>query len=216
VLLSGGRLASSGDIESVVTSSALEKAYRVPIKVVRHPEHDLPFVLPSPPRRRAAGRGELGRVHVVGGGGMAGAVLEELVAGGFEVSAGVLNAGDADWSRARELGVEVVEAPPFSPIGDAEHEANLRAMASAARVVVAPVPFGFGNLRNLEAAVEAARRGARVLVMDEVAVSGAGGTIAKRDYCSGRASALLAELDRVGAQRISNVSGLLRALSKGG
>ena len=60
----------------------------------------------------------------------------------------------------------------------------------SAIVVVTSVPFGYGNLSNLETALEAAKRGIRTYVLDEVPLE-------SRDFTAGKATALMEEPEEV-------------------
>jgi hypothetical protein len=71
----------------------------------------------------------------------------------------------------------------------------------AAIVVVTSVPFGFGNLSNLEAALQALKQGTRTYVIDEIPVE-------VRDFTNGRATAMFAELRKKGAIFIKHPSEL--------
>jgi iron complex transport system ATP-binding protein len=76
---------------------------------------------------------------------------------------------------------------------------------AAGTVVVTAVPFGEGNLRNLEAAVEALKRGIPTYVIDEVPIE-------QRDFTSGKATNLMAELKKKGAVIVSKQCDLLPLL----
>ena len=118
---------------------------------------------------------------VVGGSGAAAPLLRRLVLGGWQVSAGALNTGDADQILAEALGVPYVAIPPFAPMDDAAAEKTVALAVAADAVVVCQVPFGHGNVANLAAAVEAARAGKRVVLIGE---------IEGRDFTGGAAAAL--------------------------
>lgn len=91
-------------------------------------------------------------VHVICGGGCGRAVLHVLSTKGYRVSAGVLNEGDMDLEVARNLGLEVIYAPPFSRI-DARVSGLLEETClDADAVVVAAMPVGEGNIENLRIA----------------------------------------------------------------
>jgi hypothetical protein len=76
----------------------------------------------------------------------------------------------------------------------------------ASTVVLTSVPFGFGNLQNLEAAREALERGIPTFVIDEIPVE-------RRDFTQGKAQALLAELKNKGAEFVKDQNELLSLLN---
>ena len=94
--------------------------------------------------------------------------MRELVDRGYRVSAGALNALDSDEVTGRELGLPMAVEAPFSPLGDDAHAENLRLMTDADLVLVAGVPLGHGNIRNLDAVKVALARGASVWVSEQL------------------------------------------------
>ncbi len=81
----------------------------------------------------------------------------------------MLNALDSDEVTGRELGLSMAVEAPFSPVGDDAHAENLRLIAAADLVVLADVPLGHGNVRNLDAVRGALERGAPVWVLGAAA-----------------------------------------------
>ena len=107
-------------------------------------------------------------------------VLAEL---GFEVTAGVLHAGDTDEAVAERLNVLRVTVPPFSEI-DARTAADCRELVRrAALLVVCDAPIGAGNVENVRMALEAARAGVRTMVVEQVPIE-------ERDFTGGEATTL--------------------------
>jgi iron complex transport system ATP-binding protein len=76
----------------------------------------------------------------------------------------------------------------------------------ASTVVVTSVPFGNGNLQNLEATVEALKKGIPVFVIDEVPIE-------SRDFAKGQATALFESLKSMGAVFVKKQEELLHMLN---
>jgi iron complex transport system ATP-binding protein len=204
VMLCRGRIAAMGTPADVVTSETLRSVYGIEALVREHPVTHRPYVVPLAVRRAAGS--PAGRVHVIAGGGSAGPLYARLLAGGWRVSTGVLNEGDSDLEAARGLGVEVVTAPPFSAIPPEAAAANAAMARGADAVVVAPAPWGRGNVANLRCAVDAAREGTRVLLV--------GGDPARdRDFTGGEAAALWREAAASGAAVATDLESAARSLS---
>jgi iron complex transport system ATP-binding protein len=123
--------------------------------------------------------------------------LTLLVAAGCQVTAGALNRGDSDYEAAQLLGVPVAEEDPFMPLSDRAVDATKRLIAQADVVVLTDVPFGWGNLANLQAILDAAN-GLVVVFNPE--------TIAERDFVNGQATALLREI--YATKRVATVHSL--------
>jgi iron complex transport system ATP-binding protein len=153
LLLKDGNVWAEGTPEAVLTPENIQAAFG--INAVVYPDPFGGRLVVSPFRKRV--RGEFCHVHVIGGGGRGGKVLQMLHAEGFVVSTGVLNEGDTDLAIARALGLEAVAVSPFATIDEGSHQRNLRLIARADCTVVADVPFGKANFRNLEAAATAER-----------------------------------------------------------
>ena len=164
LVLSEGSIAAWGAAEEVLSPEMLESVYGVSAHVHRHCGRTY---LTFSPRRPAHAR-QRGRVHVVCGGGTGSSLMRELTDRGYSVSAGVLNALDSDEVTGRELGLPMAVEAPFSPVGDDAHAENLRLMGDAELVIVAPVPLGRGNVRNLDAVKLALESGKRVLVSERL------------------------------------------------
>jgi len=76
-------------------------------------------------------------------------------------------------------------------------------MARAAEVVIVTgIPYGAGNLFNLEAAVKARGVGRRVLLIDEPPIAG-------RDFTDGEATALQRQIVNAGAELCQDVADAL-------
>ncbi len=189
VLLHQGRVSCRGSAEEVLVPPRLQDVYGSRVVVSRHPVHGVPQVsLIAAAHDPTCGQGlPRGKVHVVGGGGSASWLLEALVTAGFRVSTGALNRGDSDWTAARALGLETVEVAPFSPVDAAAGQRNAAAAIAADWVVLADVPFGHGNLANLEAVRRAVLAEVPVVLVEATPLE-------ERDYTGGRALEVYREL----------------------
>ena len=119
------------------------------------------------------------RIHIIGGGGSAAGIMHQLHNEGYRLTIGVLNQGDTDLSTARALGIEAVVIYAFAAIDDAAHQRNLELAAQADCCIVSNVAFGWGNLRNLEAASVARR----LILVDDISIS-------ERDYTDNQATVI--------------------------
>jgi iron complex transport system ATP-binding protein len=203
LLIDKGRLVADGMPSEVLTESALRQVYHCDVKIEANPQSGSVMVVPSP--RLVAGQSARGmRLHVVAGGGCGEEVLRRLCLCDYAVSCGVLNSGDRDATTALALELDVALEKPFSPVGgEAFIEAERLASESAA-IVVCGVPFGPGNVVNLELAERMQGQGIPVFLM-------AG--IESRDYTpEGKAGAIAARLREGGAKEWESIADLLRLL----
>ena len=196
LVLAEGEVAAFGPPADVLTAEILEAVYGVRAYVHNHAGRTYLTFSPRPRRERR------GRVHVICGGGSGSGLLRELVDAGYEVSAGVLNALDGDEAAGRELGLQMVVAAPFAPIGDAEHAANLELARSANLVILTAVPIGNGNARNIAAVHTALAAGQQVWIAEGVMQNDFAGVTADLGAAGGRLFAdeetMLTTLDELG------------------
>ncbi len=204
ILLDHGRIAAHGSPDSVITEENIRNVYRCEVSIQRNVSTGSLVVLPSLRPFRAETCGNGARIHVIAGGGCAADILRRLVLEGYTVTCGVLNEGDTDGEVAKALGLETVWEKPFSPIQHEAAAAAERLVAEADAVVICGVPFGTGNLPNLDIASKALRSGRKVLIMDG---------IGDRDYTPGRkAAAKASELMAAGAITWRSITDLFRLL----
>ncbi len=206
ILLDHGRVAADGPPAAVLREDILREVYHCDLRIRPDPQTGGLFVAPvrrlAPPQPTAAAR-----VHVIAGGGSGGELLRRLALCGYRVTGGVLNQLDSDAQTAAALGMELALEKPFSQVG-ADALARARKMtAEAAAVIVCEVPFGPGNLVNLELAEEALRRGLPVLINNR--------NLEHRDYTANRAAgARIEQLLRSGAAPWRQVNEALAALTR--
>ena len=181
ILLKEGHIFKEGTPQAVVTPDNIEQVFGVMAMVYGDLASGL-LVVNTYLARPRSGDGRR-HIHVIGGGGSAGDIMQRLYLEGYRLTIGVLNQGDTDLSTALALGAEAIVVPPFARIDNASHWRNMELAAQADCCLVANVPFGQGNLLNLEAAAVASRL---VLVDDR--------PIEQRDFTGGAATALYCRL----------------------
>jgi iron complex transport system ATP-binding protein len=175
----------------VLTEQLLREAYQAQITLVSSPLTGRPLVLPTGATNfsRNDDKREIS-VHVVCGGGTGSELMRLLTIAGYQVSAGVLNRGDADNLYAQSLGITVASEAPFSPIGEDARRHNRQLLRQAQVAMLSKVPFGKGNLANLEELLEFSRQGKKVIVIKPTQ---------ERDYTHGTATRMLKQLKQYGA-----------------
>jgi iron complex transport system ATP-binding protein len=204
VLLKNGTIFSTGSLDEVLTSENIKNVFRVNAIVKKHLVTNSLFVLPLSPQKSSPSR--KCSIHLICGAGTGTSLMKVLLDEGYSVTAGVLNVLDTDFETAEFLKIPVTTEAPFSPITEKTHKANLDMISKASKVVLTSVPFGYGNLQNLEAAREALVRGIPTFVIEEVPIE-------KRDFTKGKAKALLMELQSKGAMFVTNQTELLAQLN---
>ncbi|MEI6148266.1 MAG: ATP-binding cassette domain-containing protein [bacterium] len=206
ILLDHGSLVADGKPAEVLTEEGVRRVYHCDVRVHQDSETGGLSIL-APPRLPAVCAGKGIRIHVVAGGGCGEEVMRRLALCGYSLSSGVLNRGDLDTTVAEALGADTSLEQPFSPVSR-EALGSARELAlKADAVVLAPVPFGTGNLVNLDL-LEAARATGRPVFI-------AGG-IEDRDFTPARdAVRRVRALIAGGATPWNDVAELLTLLPKG-
>jgi len=131
-------------------------------------------------------------IHVICGGGSGGEILRTLQELGYRLSAGVLIVLDSDLEVAETLNISVIHEASFSPIIDENHKEHLSLIHRADVVLVTDLPFGYINIRNMEAARTALRMEKKVILIGWQCGNG-------KDYTSGRVTAIFGDLEAEGA-----------------
>ncbi len=204
LMLKGGEVFAYGEVDKVLTSQNIRSVFDVDAIVRKNAATSSLYVIPLSPKKAALEK--KCTVHVICGAGTGTVLLKTLVDDGFSVTAGVLNVLDTDYEACEILDIPVVSEEPFSLITDKAYQQNLEMIKEAGMVVVTSVPFGSGNLRNLDAAKEALKLGVSVYVIDHVPIE-------RRDFTDGKATEMMAELRASGAVFVKNHSELLSMLN---
>lgn len=204
LLLKDGHIHAFGPPREVLTSERIAEVFGVEMQVSTGAGGQLilqPLIHQNETQRLSVIQGTKQRVHIICGGGSGVSLIRALVQGGYQVSLGAVNREDADWEIGFKLGLEVAEEIPFAPLSPEVRQENRSLMEKAEMVIITDLPFGPGNLGNLEDALQMARTGKRVLLVDDP-------PIGERDFTQGRAQKLWITLKEAGAQGISSYSQL--------
>jgi iron complex transport system ATP-binding protein len=205
ILLKDGKIVAVGKSEETLTSENLKQVFSVDTIVKKHPItgqlHVIPISRPIIQQQKSL------TVHMISGAGTGSPVMKILLDEGYRVTAGVLNLLDTDQETARLLAIPTTNEAPFSPITDEAHKANLQMLGKANVLLVTPTQFGDGNLRNLEAAEEALKKGIPTILLED-------GPIEERDFTKGKATKYLAKLKKDGAITVKNTEEVLQFLDK--
>jgi iron complex transport system ATP-binding protein len=202
ILLNSRTVQAAGTPAEVLTRDHIRDAFKADVLVRRHPMTGSIYItLMNTVKPDRAGNGRL-KVHLVSGAGTGARLLYALSSQGYTLTAGVLNVLDSDYDVAIELGVKTISEAPFSPITPEACAQNAEAMSAADVIVVSDVPFGWGNMKNLEAVSELA--GNKPIVLVE--------TQEKRDFTGGKATELLDRLKKRGALVVNSADEAVEAV----
>jgi iron complex transport system ATP-binding protein len=203
LMLKAGKIFALGTPEEVMTTENIQSVFGIDSIVRKNLVTNSPYIIPLSPKKPYEGK--KCTVHVICGAGTGTPLLKTFSDEGYNLSAGVLNVADSDLETCDLLKVPSVFDPPFSAITEKSHLANLTMVKNANFVVLTAVPFGLGNLKNIEAAIEAAKCGIPTYVVDDCPIE-------ERDFTSGKATRLMQQLKACGAVFVKSQTELLSLL----
>jgi iron complex transport system ATP-binding protein len=204
ILLSHRTVQAAGTPAEVLTREHIRNAFNADVLVRRHPMTGSIYItLMNTVKPDLQANGGL-KVHVVSGAGTGARLLYALASRGYTMTAGVLNVLDSDYDVAMELNVKTITEAPFSPITPEASALNLEAMNAADVIVISDVPFGWGNMKNLDAVAEFAGRKPIIIVEGQET----------RDFTNGKATEVLNLLKAQGAIVAGNADEAVEAVAR--
>lgn len=208
IMLDNGRIMAWGPPEQVLTAQNIRKSYHIEVAITTNEITGRFNIIPLSKQKGSRGKAQGLKVHLVCGGGSGMYLMEQLYQSGFSVSCGVLNIGDSDWRKAKELKIGLSEEAPFSPISEKALIANKKLLARSDLIAILPVPFGYGNLANLSQVVEALDQEEKtVIIVEQIDIS-------QRDFTGGQAARLINRLYEKGALRAENIRQALERIGE--
>jgi iron complex transport system ATP-binding protein len=144
-------------------------------------------------------------IHLICGAGTGSSLMKLLLDDGYAVTSGVLNLLDTDQETADFLKVPIIREAPLSPISEVAHKNNLECVQKSDAVILTSIPFGCGNIKNLDAALFALEHNVPTLVLNESPIGG-------RDFTKGDAEKKMVTLKNEGAIFVENQRDLFAAL----
>jgi iron complex transport system ATP-binding protein len=205
ILLSKGKIMAYGNPGEVLTIENIREIYHIEVAVSTNEITGKLNIVPLSKEKRRKEKAEKIKIHLLCGGGSGVYLMEQLHQYGYQISCGVLNVGDSDWKKVKEIGAAVSEEAPFAPISDEALKNNLELIQGADLIIVLPVPFGEGNLANLRQVFEAQRNHKRVIIVEQKEFS-------KRDFTGGAAERLIQQMYLHGAVKVDNIKDVLDSI----
>ena len=203
ILMNNGGIVSIGTPKEVVTRKNIEKTYGLNIIVEENPYTDSIYIVPLSLNNYIDQNEKKSRIHVIAGGGTGGEILSKLEEKGYNISIGVINIGDSDWQLGRKLSLNIIDEKPFSEISDKAFKENMKAIEKCHVVILSSIPYGRGNLKNLEAAHNAIKMGKTVYLVDSYS------EYDKFDYIEGKGIEILEKMKRSGLRIINSIDEFL-------
>ena len=188
IFLKEHRIFKMGTLHEVVNEQTIKEVFNMDVRVDFSNGSKRPVIIFLNPASKDTHTRPFERLHVICGGGEGEKLLYYLSQRGYQVSTGVLNKGDTDWKVARLLGYTIVEEAPFSPITEEKVSENISCIDESDAVILANIPFGFGNLKNL-ACVNQLVAQKTIFILEEK-------DIKDRDYTDGKATEIYNQIKK--------------------
>ncbi len=204
ILLKKGKIFSAGSLSNVLTSENIKSVFNVDAIIQKHLVTNSIYIIPLSPQKTPQYR--KCSIHLISGAGTGTGLMKILIDEGYPLTTGVLNVLDTDYETAKILKIPVIAEAPFSPIMEKSRRKNLTMISKASAVVLASVPFGYGNLQNLKTAREALSMNIPVYVIDELPIE-------RRDFTNGKAKELFEDMKKNGAKFVKDQNELLALLN---
>lgn len=204
VLLSSGSIYAMGTPSMVITEENIRRVYETMVMVEKNPVSGAPRVTPLA-RAKMEKAGLQKTIHIICGEGSGADSARRLLLRGYRVSLGVLNIGDSDEKFGKALGLTMALEEPFSPISERAYRENQGLIEKADLIIVERFLVGHGNLANLKAAIEALKKGKRVVVLENGL---------QYDFTKGEARGCYQWLQEGGAEFITDHSLILKEVEK--
>lgn len=203
ILLKEHKIFKMGYLDEVLNEQSIKDVFNMDVNISFPEGSHKPVVIFLNPSERDNLPKPFKSLHVICGGGEGENLLYYLGRRGYKVSTGVLNKGDTDWKIAKLLGFTIIEEIPFSPISEEKMNENISNIRKSDAIILANIPFGFGNLRNLACLKE--------LVSEKIIYILEEQSIEQRDYTNGDASKLYTEIKK-GATVLSSMEELKKII----
>ncbi|MCL2642648.1 MAG: ABC transporter ATP-binding protein [Candidatus Bathyarchaeota archaeon] len=203
ILLKKGKIVATGSTD-VLTSENIKTIFNIDTVVKQNSITKTPYIIPISINHEAPKRSLT--IHIICGSGSGSSLMKQLFDDGYNVTAGVLNLLDTDQETASFLKIPITPEAPMSPISDVAHNDNLCAIKKADFVIVTSFPYGYGNIKNLDAALFAVKQGIPTFLLDD-------SPIELRDYTKGQAQEKMQALKNKGAVVVQDENALLSALN---
>jgi len=188
ILLKEHRIFKIGTLNEVVNEHNIKEVFNMNVRVDYPNDRKQPVIIFLNLATEDIDTRPFEKLHVICGGGEGEKLLYYLSQRGYKVSTGVLNKGDTDWKVARLLGFTIVEEVPFSPITEEKITENISCINQSDAVILANIPFGFGNLKNLTCISQLVAQ-KKTFILEEK-------DIEKRDYTNGKAAQIYNQIKK--------------------
>ncbi|MFW9987919.1 MAG: ABC transporter ATP-binding protein [Candidatus Odinarchaeota archaeon] len=209
ILINEGRVVDFGDAKSVLTKDNIHNVYGIDVMIRENQYTNSVYIIPfnninlkSEEITKKTMDNRL-KVHIISGGGSMVNFLSKLR--NFNVSVGVVNIFDDDLKLAEDFGFKTITEGPFSPISEKSYEELIEKLKEVDIIILANIPFGKGNLRNLEALTNIDNK---IIVIEK-------NTIEERDYTNGIATSIYNQLiKKKSVKVINNIEELIPTIQK--
>lgn len=201
ILLNSGIIQGKGSPEEVITTENMERAYNLKVAIEKNKYTNTIYLTPIEIRKKH--KQSIKKIHIISGGGSGQEVINKLFCYGFDLSLGVLNVGDTDYTLGRSLGIPTVEEVPFSAISDKSNRKNIEMVNKSDIVIITAVAIGQGNLKNYEVAHNALRQGKKVYFIGS-------DDFKKLDYTNGKGIKIIDDMLDLGLIIVEDIEGFIR------
>lgn len=208
IMMKKGKIFAQGQTSKVLNADNIRTVYEMEVLLAENPLNQKFNIIPLSKSKSIDPENKNIKIHIICGGGTGIYLMDRLHQMGYRLSVGILNIGDSDWNKAKNLAIKIFEEAPFAKISLRSIENIKNVINNSDLIVVTPVPFGLGNLANLEIALAMANKGVPVIIIKN------NDPLLNHDYTEGKTNELFSKLENSGAVLIDNYSAFFEHLNK--
>jgi len=204
ILLNNSEIIAFAEPVKAISAENLQKTFGNQWEVINNPITGNPKIFPLISTKIKKEIKNKIKLHIIGGGGSISELLKELSNERFDISVGVVNTSDSDYQIAKKMNLNVISEEPFSAIGNEARLKLREKLLETDYIILTSVPFGVGNLANLEELLKANQKGKKIISETT--------NFNSRDFTGGMATLIWEKLK----PEFSNISSFISFIEKNG
>ncbi|MBN1215580.1 MAG: ABC transporter ATP-binding protein [Candidatus Lokiarchaeota archaeon] len=188
ILMNNGTIMEFGNIQNVLTKNNIQKTYGIDVIIRKNNLTNSIYITPindnhSLPKNEKSEKSNI-KIHVICGGGHGSEILINLKH--YDVSVGIINVLDDDYTLSNEMEFKLISEAPFSQISEYSKQKLEDILYKVDLIILANIPFGNENLINLKSLVNLNQK---IIVFEK-------NPIEERDYTNGLATKIYNRLKK--------------------
>jgi iron complex transport system ATP-binding protein len=183
IIINDGTIVDFGKPEKVINLENIKSVFGNNWNILYNTINNKPYIVPKVYRKLNL---KNNKIHIICGGGSAIDQINLLNDSRAILSLGILNIGDSDYFCAKKYNLEIIEEEPFSYIKQENIFKLRKKLNEVDYIYLTDVPFGKGNLANLQELFNAYKNGKKIIMEKS--------NLEQRDFTNGIALNILKQI----------------------